>query len=197
VPGVAIRIADDGEILTRGPHVMLGYYQNPAATAEVLRDGWLATGDLGRLDDEGFLYITGRKKEIIVTLGGKNIAPVYLESLLTQDPLILQAMIVGDNRPCLAALIVPNYDALLGEIARRGITVTTTEKIFSHREVRAIFQERINARLACVSQPEQVRCFALLPQAFTIEAGELTPKLTLRRQEIAAHYAAQIAALYS
>ena len=94
IPGIEVRIADDGEILTRGPHVMLGYYENPAATAEVLKDGWLATGDLGRLDDDGFLYITGRKKEILVTLGGKNIAPVYLESLLTAGP----ADPAGDGR---------------------------------------------------------------------------------------------------
>jgi long-chain acyl-CoA synthetase len=196
IPGVEIKIAADGEILTRGPHVMRGYYDNPAATAEVLDDGWLKTGDLGRLDDDGFLYITGRKKEILVTLGGKNIAPVLLESLLTQDPLILQAMIVGDGRPCLGALIVPNYDTLLAEAARRGLTVTTPEKIMTHREVRALFQERIDARLACVSAAEQVRCFALLPRPFTIEAGELTPKLTLRRKEIAAQYSVEIERLY-
>jgi long-chain acyl-CoA synthetase len=196
VPGVEIQTADDGEILTRGPHVMLGYYENAQATAEALHNGWLATGDLGRLDDDGFLYITGRKKEIIVTLGGKNIAPVYLESLLTQDPLILQALVVGDGRPCLAALIVPNYDLLLGEIARRGITVTTPDKIMTQREVLNLFQDRINARLAGVSPAEQVRRFSLLRQPFSIEAGELTPKLTLRRKEIAARHAKAIDSLY-
>jgi len=175
---------------------MRGYYDNPSASAEVLRDGWLATGDLGRLDDEGFLYITGRKKEILVTLGGKNIAPVFLESLLTQDPLISQAMIVGDGRPCLAALIVPNHDLLLAEATSRGIAPATSEIALSHPEIRALIQERINACLTCVSPAEQVRCFALLPQPFTIEAGELTPKLTLRRQEIAARYAAEIEGLY-
>ena len=107
---------------------MQGYYANPAATAEVMKDGWLATGDLGRLDDDGFLYITGRKKEILVTLGGKNIAPVLLESLLTQDPLILQALVVGDGRPCLSALIVPNPDVLKSEILARGIALTSREQ---------------------------------------------------------------------
>jgi len=185
IPGVEVRIAEDGEILTRGPHVMTGYYKNDAATAEVLTDGWLATGDLGRLDGDGFLYITGRKKEILVTSGGKNIAPVYLESLLTEDPLILQAMIVGDGRSYLAALIVPNQELLAAELARRGGS-----------DAAAIVRERINQRLASVSQYEQVGKFVLLSRPFSIEAGELTPKLSLRRQEIAAHFAAEIESMY-
>ena len=197
ISGVEVRIADDGEILTRGPHVMPGYYENPQATAEVLKDGWLATGDLGRLDGDGFLYITGRKKELIVTLGGKNIAPVFLESLLMQDPLILQAMIVGDGRPFLSALIVPNPDGLKSEILSRGITVTSRDKVLMHPEVRYLYQQRIAERLASVSHFEQVREFTLLSRAFLLEAGELTPKLTLRRKEIAAHFAAEIEAMYS
>jgi long-chain acyl-CoA synthetase len=197
LPGALVQIAGDGEILTRGPHVMPGYYENPQATAEVLRDGWLATGDLGRLDDDGFLYITGRKKELIVTLGGKNIAPVFLESLLTQDPLILQALVVGDGRPCLSALIVPNPDILKHEIVSRGITITSLDKALIHPEVLYLFQQRINERLACVSPHEQVRKFTLLSRGFSIEAGELTPKLTLRRKEIAIHFAAEIEAMYS
>jgi long-chain acyl-CoA synthetase len=196
IPGVEVRIADDGEILTRGPHVMPGYYENPQATAEVLKEGWLYTGDLGRMDNDGYLYITGRKKELIVTLGGKNIAPVYLESLLTQDPLILQAMVVGDGRPFLSALIVPNPDALKHEILSRGITVTSREKALAHPEVLYLYQQRIAERLAVVSHFEQVREFTLLSRGFSIEAGELTPKLTLRRKEIAAHFAAEIEAMY-
>src|SRR5262249_27875962 len=112
IPGIEVKIADDGEILTRGQHVMPGYYKNEQATKDVINDGWLATGDIGRQDADGLLYITGRKKEILVTLGGKNIAPVYLEGLLTEDPLILQAMIIGDGKPYLSALIVPNFDTL-------------------------------------------------------------------------------------
>ena len=184
IPGVEVQIAADGEIMTRGPHVMTGYYKSDAATAEVLQGGWLATGDLGRLDDDGFLYITGRKKEILVTSGGKNIAPVYLESLLTEDPLILQAMVVGDGRPYLAALIFPNSELLAVESACRG------------GDAAAVIRERINQRLANVSQYEQVGRFVLLPRPFSIEAGELTPKLTLRRKEIAAHFAAEIESMY-
>ena len=197
IANVEVRIAEDGEIMTRGPHVMPGYYQNPQATADVLKDGWLATGDLGRRDDDGFLYITGRKKELIVTLGGKNIAPVFLESLLTQDPLILQAMIVGDGRPFLSALIVPNPDALKHEIVSRGITVTSKDKVLVHPEVLYLYQQRIGERLANVSHFEQVREFTLLSRPFALEAGELTPKLTLRRKEILSHFADEIEAMYA
>jgi long-chain acyl-CoA synthetase len=190
LPGVEVKIAPDGEILTRGPHVMAGYYKNPAATAETIRDGWLHTGDLGRLDEDGFLFITGRKKEILVTSGGKNVAPVSLEALLTQDPLILQAMVVGDGRNCLAALIVPNEAELERELAAQNVSRA------SHEQVRALFAERICQRLSCVSSYEQVRRFTLLPRPFSVESGELTAKLTLRRPAIEANYAAEIAALY-
>ena len=191
-----MRIADDGEILTRGPHVMVGYYENPEATAEVLKDGWLYTGDLGHLDADNFLTITGRKKEIIVTLGGKNIAPVYLESLLTQDPLIVQALVIGDDRPCLAALIVPNHDVLAAEAAQQGITVAPRDELLAHPQVRELYERRIAARLKDVAPYEQVRAFALLPRSFTIEAGEMTAKLTLRRKVIEEHFAAEIESLY-
>ncbi len=196
IPGIEVRIADDGEILTRGPNVMVGYYENPEATADVLKDGWLHTGDLGHLDADNFLTITGRKKEIIVTLGGKNIAPVYLESLLTQDPLILQALVIGDDRPCLAALLVPNHDALLGELARQGIVAVSRDETLTHPQVRALFEQRIADCLKDVAPYEQVRAFALLPRSFTIEAGEMTAKLTLRRKVIEQHFATVIESLY-
>ncbi len=196
IPGIEVRIAGDGEILTRGPHVMVGYFDNPHATADVLKDGWLYTGDLGHLDGDNFLTITGRKKEILVTLGGKNIAPVYLESLLTQDPLILQALVIGDGRPCLSALIVPNLDVLKGELTRLGIGAATHGEVLSHPQVRALFERRIAERLVDVAPYEQVRAFALLPRSFTIEAGEMTAKLTLRRKVIEAHFNAEIETLY-
>lgn len=196
LPGIEVRIADDGEILTRGPHVMLGYYRDPQGTAETIREGWLHTGDLGRMDDDGYLYITGRKKEILVTLGGKNIAPVQLESLLTQDPLILQALVVGDGRSCLAALVVPNPEVLKAEIAARKIPLQSRDEALTHPQVRELFAERIAAQLRTVSSFEQVRHFTLLGRGFTVESGELTPKLTLRRQVIEANFAAEIAAMY-
>jgi long-chain acyl-CoA synthetase len=162
----------------------------------VLKDGWLYTGDLGHLDADNFLTITGRKKEILVTLGGKNIAPVYLESLLTQDPLILQALVVGDDRPCLAALIVPNPDVLQAEIVRLGITAVSRDEALTHPHVLALYEERIADRLKEVSPFEQVRRFALMPRSFTIDAGEMTAKLTLRRKVIERHFAAEIESLY-
>ena len=196
IPSVEVRIAEDGEILTRGPHVMAGYYKNEKATAEILKDGWLYTGDYGRIDEDGFLYITGRKKEILVTSGGKNVAPVYLESLLTQDPLILQALVIGDNRNYLTALLVPNLDALRKEMAGQGIVLAQDEALHSHPQVLAIVQDRVNQRLACVSSFEQVRKITLLPRPFTIEAGEMTAKLSLRRKVIEANFAAEIEAMY-
>jgi long-chain acyl-CoA synthetase len=197
IPGVEVRLADDGEILTKGPHVMAGYYESPQATSEVLRDGWLATGDLGRQDEDGFLYITGRKKEILVTSGGKNIAPVYLESLLTEEPLIAQAMVVGDGRSYLTALIVPNAELLRSEVERRGLAGLSPDDALAHPVVTALFAAKIDQRLSAVSPHEQVRKFTLLGQPFSIEAGELTPKLSLRRQPIAARCASAIEAMYA
>jgi long-chain acyl-CoA synthetase len=183
---VEVRIADDGEILTRGPHVMQGYWNRPDATAEVLKDGWFSTGDLGHVDDDGFLFITGRKKEIIVLASGKNISPVQLEALLTEDPLIDQAMIVGDGRSYLVALLVPNRDAMTRAIESSHVG-----------DEKSVLAECIARRLSCVSHHEQVRRFAIIEQPFTIEGGELTPTLKLRRGEIARKYAEEIAALYA
>jgi len=196
IPGVEIRIADDGEILTRGPHVMVGYYNDAEATAATIRDGWLYTGDLGQFDADGFLFITGRKKEILVTSGGKNVAPVQVEALLTADPLILQAVVVGEGRDYLAALIVPQPEALQHEIVTRRIPVTSSEQALTEPRVVAIFADRIASRLQGLSPHEQVRMFALLDRGFTIESGELTPKLSLRRSVIEANCAARIAAMY-
>jgi long-chain acyl-CoA synthetase len=196
IADVEVVIAEDGEILTRGPNVMVGYYKRPDATAEVMRDGWFCTGDLGRIDDDGFLFITGRKKEIIVTSGGKNIAPVLLESLLSQDPLILQALVVGDSRNYLTALLVPDPDELEKEIQRRGIAVTSAEEALVHPRVVELYETRVAAQLQSLSQYEQVRKFALLNRGFTIESGELTPKMSLRRREIEQNFAEQIEEMY-
>jgi long-chain acyl-CoA synthetase len=196
IPGVEVRIADDGEILCRGPNVMRGYWNKPQATADVLVDGWFHTGDLGEVDD-GFLRITGRKKELIVTAAGKNIAPTFLESLLAEDPLVAQALVVGDGRNYLAALIVPDAEKLRAEIARRQIRVASATEALCCPHVRAIYQECIERRLAGVSYHEQVRAFALLDRGFTVEAGELTPTLKLRRGVVQEHFAEKIAGLYA
>ena len=192
IPNVEIRIAEDGEVQTRGPHVMQGYYGKPEATAEVLHDGWFSTGDLGRLDEDGFLYITGRKKELIVTSGGKNIAPVLLESLLTEDPLIAQAVVIGDDEKFLTALIVPDLDLL-----RAALSQPESEPVDLHstRAVKVV-QTAVERQLVSVSHYEQVKKVHLTETPFTVENGMLTPKLTLRRGVICEHYADCIDQLY-
>ena len=197
ISGVEVRIADDGEILTKGPHVMVGYYKNQAATDEMIKDGWLYTGDLGALEEDGLLRITGRKKEIIVTAAGKNVAPVLLETLLTEDPLIVQAVVIGDDRNYLGALIVPDADHLKAEISRRKIRVLSKKGALNHPEVRALYEECIRERLSRLSRYEQVRKFILLDGGFTIESGEMTPKLSLRREIIAQNRASEIEQMFA
>lgn len=181
VTGVEVSIAADQEILTRGPHVMHGYYQMPEATQDVLASGWLKTGDLGYLDSDGFLFITGRKKELIVLSSGKNIAPVYLEGLLMRNPAIAQAMVVGDGHSYLVALIVPR------DLADAGADAAIVAR----------YQRMVDDALAECSHHEQIRRITLLPEPFSIERDEMTPKLSLRRPVIAQHYAAEIDAMYA
>ena len=187
LPGVSIRIAADGEILARGPNIMIGYWNDEKATEDVIKDGWFHTGDLGELDADGYLKITGRKKELIVTATGKNIAPTLIESLLCRDPLIEQAMVLGDDQNYLAALIVPNAQNLSVELAAQGS---------SNAEIPKILEQRVQHQLSELSHHEQVRRFAVLDRGFTIEAGHLTPKASLRRDVIARDFANQIAQLF-
>jgi long-chain acyl-CoA synthetase len=196
IAGAEVRIAEDGEILTRGPHVMLGYWQDEAATRAALQDGWLHTGDLGRLDRDGYLHVTGRKKEIIVTAAGKKVDPAHLEQLLRQSPFILQAMVVGEGRNYLAALIVPDPEALRAEIRRRRLFVLSRRGALRHRAVRELYRQEIKRLLAGVSRHEQIGRFALLDRGFTPESGELTPKASLRRDAIAVNHARLIERMY-
>lgn len=199
IDGVELRIADDGEIVTRGPHVMLGYWNKSAETAEVLVDGWFHTGDLGTIDDDGYLRITGRKKEIIVTTGGKKIAPALLEAKLTADPLIRQACIVGEGRDYLAALIVPSPEALLAAVRTAGHDLpddVPLPKLTAHSAARAAMEECIKRRLSDLSYYEQVCKFALLEREFDIPHGEMTLTMKARRAQIAKNFAAEIEQLY-
>jgi long-chain acyl-CoA synthetase len=176
--GLDVRIADDGEVLVRGPNVMLGYWQDDEATAEVIRDGWLSTGDLGELDADGFLAICGRKKELIVLSTGKNVSPTRVESLLTASPLVEQVAVFGEGRRGLVALVVPTACSLAGNAD----------------ETRARLASEINRRLATAAREEQLRDFVILDRPFSIERGELTPKLSLCREIIAQNFAAELRA---
>lgn len=191
IEDVEVKIADDGEVLTRGPHVMVGYWRNEPATREAIRDGWLHTGDLGRVDEDGFLYITGRKKELIVTATGKNVAPSYLEALLVEDPLIAQAIVIGDDRKFLTALIVPDVAAL-----KNALSVEVLPDL-NGSEIQTLMHQRITSRLTEVAKHEQIGKFTVLPRAFSVEDGELTAKLSLRRKIIEANFSSEIEAMYS
>lgn len=196
LPGVEVRLGDDAEILARGPNIMQGYWQSPDATQQMVRDGWLYTGDYGSIDEDGFVFITGRKKELIVTSVGKNIAPVQLEALIGQDPLVHQVMVVGDNRNYLTALIVPAADPLRAQIVSRQIAVTSKEEALVHPQVVGIYQELVDRQLSQLAPHEQVRKVALVGRPFSIEQGELTPKMSLRRTVILENFADVIARLY-
>lgn len=189
-------IAPDGEILVKGPQVMLGYYHDPAATADAFVDGWFKTGDIGYIED-GFIFITDRKKELIITAGGKNIAPQPIENELKMDKYIASAFVHGDGKPFLTALIVPNIERLLEFAKEKHIRYYELADLVTHTSVRALFEQRIadiNKRLA---QYETIKMFVLLPQDFSIEGGELTPTLKLKRKVIYEKYRQRIEDLYA
>jgi long-chain acyl-CoA synthetase len=198
VAGASVRIDSDGEVLLSGDMVFRGYWSNPTATAECLRDGWFHTGDLGTLDDNGFLAITGRKKEILVTAGGKNVAPAVLEDSLRLHPLVSQALVLGDRRPFIAALITIDEDNFPHWKAENGKPASATvESLADDPDLRAAVQSAVDSANKSVSQAESIRSFTILPQDFTEERGEITPSLKLRREIIAKAYADRIEAIYT
>jgi long-chain acyl-CoA synthetase len=199
LPGVSVRIAEDGEILTTGPNLFAGYWRNQAATAETLTpDGWLLTGDLGELDDEGYLRVTGRKKELIVTAGGKNVAPAVLEDRLRAHPLISQALVVGDNRPFVACLITLDPEAIGPWLARHGRPAgTPVADLTSDPELIADLQTAVDDANKAVSRAESIRKFRVLPTDFTERDGYLTPSLKVRRNVVVKDFADQIDAIYT
>lgn len=192
IPGVEVKIAPDGEVLTRGPHVMKGYWKNPEATAEAIRDGWLHTGDLGKLDEEGFLSITGRKKELMVLSNGKKVVPSHLEGLLVTDPYIDQAVVCGEGKNFLTALLVPHWGNVKAELRLEG----EPEELAHHPKVEALLARCCQKALADLSHMEQIKSFVVLPRPFSVEAEELTVSLKLRRNVVLKKYEDQIQALY-
>ena len=197
VPGVEVQLAEDGEILTRGPHVMKGYFNNESATAEVIdEDGWFYTGDIGIIDEDGFIKITDRKKNIIVLSNGKNVAPQPIESALVQSPFISQIMVIGSERKNLAALIVPNFDELKAWASENGVDTSDLPTLLDTREVQQHIQSEIRDRLTDFADFEQVRRFTLLEKEFSQEDDEMTPTLKLKRNVIMDRYSDAIEAMY-
>jgi long-chain acyl-CoA synthetase len=198
LPSVGVRIADDGEILLSGPTIFTGYWRNDPATAEAMADGWLLTGDIGELDDEGYLRITGRKKELIVTAGGKNVAPAVLEDRVRANPLVSQCLVVGDNRPYIACLITLDEEAVQFWLARHSRpTDTPIAKLRDDPEMVADIQVAVDEANLAVSRAESIRRFRILATDFTEQSGHLTPSLKIRRNVVMKDFADEIEALYS
>ncbi len=198
IPGTSVKIAEDGEVLIRGPIVMQGYWQNDTANTEVFdEERWFKSGDLGKLDDEGFLYIVGRKKEIIVTAGGKNVAPAVLEDRLRSHPLVSQCMVVGDNQPFIAALVTIDPDALKVWVANNKKDGASINDLINDPDLIAVIQTAVDEANKAVSKAESIRKFTILPVDFTIAGGHLTAKLSVKRHVVAKEFAQEIDALFA
>ncbi|WP_277670818.1 AMP-dependent synthetase/ligase, partial [Saccharomonospora viridis] len=197
IADVEVKVADDGELLVRGPIVFLGYLQEDGTIESATdADGWFATGDIGSMDDDGFVTITDRKKELIITSGGKNIAPTKIESLLKEHPLIGQAIAIGDNRPYLTALIVLDDEMAPSWAAARGIESDDLATLAEHPAVRAEIDRAVDAANERLARVEQVKRYRLLTETWTPDSGELTPTLKLKRRVIVDRYHSDIEALY-
>jgi long-chain acyl-CoA synthetase len=198
IPDVQVRAAEDGEILVKGPCVMQGYYKNPEATREVLgEDGWFRTGDIGYLDKDNYLFITDRKKDLIKTAAGKFVAPQPIENALKTSPYILNAMVVGDKRKFIAALIVPNAATVAARAADQGIKFASNAELAAHPWVHALIESEVKRLTVYLAQYETIKRFALLPEDFTFDNGSLTFTLKLKRRVVEQQYASVIESLYA
>ena len=198
IPGTTIKIADDGEVLIKGPIVMRGYWQNDDANKEVFTDdGYFRSGDLGKLDDQGYLYIVGRKKELIVTSGGKNVAPAVLEDRLRAHPLISQCIVVGDNQPYIAALVTIDPEAIKGWITANKKDGATIADLTNDPDLISVIQTAVDEANKAVSRAESIRKFKILPVDFTIAGGHLTAKLSVKRHVVHKEFASEIAELFA
>lgn len=197
IPGVEVKIADDGEILTRGPHVMKGYYKLEEETREAFEGEWLRTGDIGYLDEEGFLFITDRKKDIIVTSGGKNVAPQQIENLLKSNPYITSVMVIGDERKFISALVVPNFEKLEEYAKAEDVSYENRSDLVHKNEIIEFMQSEVQKSTPGLASYEQVKKIALLDKDFEMEEGEITPTLKVKRNIISKKYKDVIDSLYS
>jgi long-chain acyl-CoA synthetase len=198
LPGSEIRVADDGEVLIRGPGVFRGYYRDPEATAAALsEDGWFASGDVGRVDDDGFLYITDRKKDLIVTAGGKNVAPQNIENLLKQDPLISQVMVHGDRRKYLVALVTLDLEELHAWARREGLEGLDATELQRRPEVEGRVDQLVTRLNATLPRYETIKRFRIVERDFSVDDGTLTPTMKVKRREVERRYQALLAELYA
>jgi len=196
LPGTEVKLADDGELLVRGPLLMQGYFKAPEETERVMQDGWLKTGDIARIDEDGYVYIIDRKKEIIITAGGKNIAPQPLENVLRMDKYISQAFVYGDRKPYLVAILTPNLERLIQMAQQEGLDYLDMEDLVTNEQVQRRYAyrlQRINDKLPSY---QTIKKFILLPRDFSVDGEELTPTLKLKRKVIAAKYQDRIERLY-
>ena len=196
IPGVDVRIDEDGEILTKGPHVMNGYYKKEAASREVFEGGWFHTGDIGHFDEEGFLVITDRKKDIIVTSGGKNVAPQPIEGILNLNPYISTALVIGDSRKFISALVVPNFEKLEEYARQNNISFEDHCDLVKKEEIVRFIQEQVDRSAPNLASYEKVKKIALLDKEFEIEKGEITPTLKVKRNIVEEKYKGIIDAMY-
>ncbi len=196
IPGVELRIAEDGEILARGPNVMLGYHKNETDTRDVMAGGWFHTGDVGRLDGDGFLVITDRKKDIIVTSGGKNVAPQPIENLIQMSPFVANVVVVGSTRKFVSALIVPDFDKLESYARAEGIVFRDRADLCRRAEVIDFLLNEVNRVTPGLAPYERIKKIVVLDRDFEIGTGEVTPTLKIRRNIVEQRYADLIDSLY-
>lgn len=197
IPDVEIKLAEDGEILTKGPNVMKGYYNRQDQTNEVIKDDWFYTGDIGNVDEDGFLMITDRKKELIVTSGGKNVAPQKIENLLVADRFISQAFVYGDRHNYLVALLVPRFDALRRYAEYKKLPERSNSDLLKNPQIMDLIRRRIDRRSIELARYEQIKYFALMEREFSQEKGELTPTLKIKRRVVSERYKDLLESLYS
>lgn len=197
IPGVEVKIAEDGEILTKGPHIMKGYYKMEAETQEAIKDGWFCTGDVGNLDEEGFLTITDRKKDLIVTAGGKNVAPQPIENILKTNAYVSNAVIIGDKRKFISALVVPNFEKLVEYADANNINYSDYSDLVENDQIMNFVESEINRATPGLASYEKVKKVALLDREFEIEKGEITPTLKVKRNIIEQKYKGIIDTIYT
>jgi long-chain acyl-CoA synthetase len=195
-PGCEVKIADDGVVLIKGANIFQGYYKNDEATSETIVDGWLHTGDIGELDSDGYLSITGRKKDIIITAGGKNITPANLEAEIKQHPLVSQCVVIGDRRPYLVALVTLDPESAAAYAAENGLP-DDPEALAANPDVRASIMSHVDQINAKFARVEQVKKIEILPHDLSQETGELTPTMKVKRNVVAEKYEGEIEKLYS